>query len=136
MTRKPRKGRPGGRPRKDDPSLRGEWLRARVTTAELHRAEQLMRDAGKTQSEFVREAVFTAQIVIRRQRTIAPVFLHDLLRLSQEFSRVGNNVNQLTKIANTVGDLRRTQILDAMLEELRGLVDEARPILRRLYELQ
>ncbi len=136
MTRKPQKGRPGGRPRKDDPSLRSEWLRARVTAAELHRAEQLMRDAGKTQSDFVREAVFTAQIVIRRQRTIAPIFLHDLYRLSQEFSRVGNNVNQLTKIANTVGDLRRTQILDAMLEELRGLVDEARPILRRLYELQ
>ena len=40
------------------------------------------------------------------------------------------------QIANTVGDLRRKEILDAMLEELRGLVDEARPILRRLYELQ
>jgi len=42
----------------------------------------------------------------------------------------------LARIANTVGDLRRKQILDAMLEELRGLVDEARPILRRFYELQ
>ena len=136
MTRKPAKGRPGGRPRKDDPTLRSEWLRARVTTAELHRAEQLMRDAGKNQSDFVREAVFTGKIVITRQRTIEPIFLHDLSRLSQEFSRVGNVVNQLAKIANTVGDLRRKQILDAMLEELRGLVDEARPILRRFYELQ
>ena len=95
-----------------------------------------MRDAGKTQSDFVREAVFTAKIVITRHRTIEPIFLHDLSRLSQEFSRVGNDVNQIAKIANTVGDLRRKQILDAMLEELRGLVDEARPILRRFYELQ
>jgi MobC-like protein len=136
MTRKPAKGRPGGRPRKDDPTLRSERLRARVTTAELHRAEHLMRDAGKNQSDFVREAVFTGKIVITRQRTIEPIFLHDLSRLSQEFSRVGNVVNQLAKIANTVGDLRRKQILDAMLEELRALVDEARPILRRFYELQ
>ena len=136
MTRKPSQGRPGGRPRKDDPSLRSEWLRARVTTAELHRAEQLARDAGKTHSEYVRDAVFTAQILIKRQRTIEPIFLHDLSRLSQEFSRVGNIVNQIANIANTVGDLRRKQILDAMLEELRGLVDEARPILRRFYELQ
>jgi MobC-like protein len=137
MTRKPRKGRPGGRPRKDDPALRSEWLRARVTAAELHRAEQLMRDAGhQTQSDFVREAVFTAKIVITRHRTIEPIFLHDLSRLSQEFSRVGNVVNQIARIANTVGDLRRKQILDAMLAELRGLVDEARPIVRRLYELE
>jgi MobC-like protein len=136
MTRKPLQGRPGGRPRKDDPSLRSEWLRARVTEAELHRAEQLMRDAGKNQSDFVRDAVFTAQIVIRRHRTIEPLFLHDLTRLSQEFSRVGNVINQIAHIANAVGDIRRQQILDAMLEELRGLIDETRPMLRRLYELQ
>ena len=136
MTRKPKKGRPGGRPRKDDPSLRSEWLRARVRPDELHRVEQLARDAGKTPSEYVRDAALTAQIVIKRYRTIEPIFLHDLSRLSQEFSRVGNNVNQIARIANTVGDLRRKQILDAMLEELRGLVDEARPILRRFYELQ
>ncbi len=136
MTRKPAKGRPGGRPRKDDPSLRSECLRARVRPDELHRVEQLARDAGKTPSEYVRDAALTAQIVIRRYRTIEPIFLHDLYRLSQEFSRVGNNVNQIARIANTVGDLRRKEILDAMLEELRGLVDEARPILRRFYELQ
>jgi hypothetical protein len=136
MTRKPLQGRPGGRPRKDDPSLRNAWLRARVTTDELHRAEQLMRDAGKNQSDFVRDAVFTGKIVIRRQRTIEPLFLHDLTRLSQEFSRVGNVINQIAHIANTIGDIRRKEILEAMLEELRGLIDEARPILRRFYELQ
>jgi hypothetical protein len=136
MTRKPLQGRPGGRPRKDDPSLRNAWLRARVTEAELHRAEQLMRDAGKNQSDFVRDAVFTAQIVIRRHRTIEPLFLHDLARLSQEFSRVGNVINQIAHIANTVGDVRRTEILAAMLEELHGLNDQSRLLLKHLHELE
>jgi hypothetical protein len=136
MTRKPLQGRPGGRPRKDDPTRRSEWLRARVRPDELHRIEQLARDAGKTPSEYVRDAALTARILIKRYRTVEPIFLQDISQLSQEFSRVGNNVNQLTKIANTVGDLRRKQILDAMLEDLRRLVDEARPIVRRLYELQ
>ena len=54
----------------------------------------------------------------------------------KNFRASGTTSIRLANIANTVGDLRRTQILDAMLEELRGLVDEARPILRRLYELQ
>ena len=98
MTRKPLQGRPGGRPRKDDPSLRSEWLRARVRPDELHRVEQLARDAGKTPSEYVRDAALTAQILIKRYRTVEPIFLHDLSRLSQEFSRVGNNVNQIAKI--------------------------------------
>ena len=66
MTRKPLQGRPGGRPRKDDPSLRSEWLRARVRPDELHRVEQLARDAGKTPSEYVRDAALTAQILIKR----------------------------------------------------------------------
>ena len=101
MTRKPLQGRPGGRPRKDDPSLRSEWLRARVRPDELHRIEQLARDAGKTPSEYVRDAALTAQILIKRYRTVEPIYLHDLYRLSQEFSRVGNNVNQIATVLPT-----------------------------------
>jgi hypothetical protein len=136
MTRKPLQGRPGGRPRKDEPSLRSAWLHARVRPDEQHLVEQLARDAGKTSSDYVRDAALAAQIVITRHCTIDPVFLHDLSGLTQEFSRVGNVINQIAHIANTVGDVRRKEILDAMLEELRGLIDETRPMLRRLYELQ
>jgi hypothetical protein len=122
MTRKTFTGRPGGRPRKDDPSLRTAWLRARVTTAEKHRAEQLMRDAGKTESAFVRDAVFTSQIVIKRTRRVEPVLLNQL-------SRIGNNLNQIAKICNTTGESRRAQGIEIYLDELR-------PVLKRLYELQ
>ena len=97
-----RQGRPGGRPRKDDPSLRSEWLRARVRPDELHRIEQLARDAGKTLSEYVRDAALTAQILIKRNRRVAPALLHEL-------SRIGNNLNQIAKICNTTGESRRAQ---------------------------
>jgi Bacterial mobilisation protein (MobC) len=122
MTRKPSQGRPGGRPRKDDPSLRTEWLRARVTTAEKHRAEQLARDAGKTSSEYVRDTALTAHILIKRSRNVSPTLLHEL-------SRIGNNLNQIAKICNTTGESRRAQGIEIYLDELR-------PMLKRLYELQ
>ena len=51
------KGLPSGRPRKDTRALRDHWLKTRVTMDELHRVEQLARDAGKTPSEFFRDTV-------------------------------------------------------------------------------
>ena len=122
MTRKPLQGRPGGRPRKDDPSLRSEWLRARVRPDELHRVEQLARDAGKTPSEYVRDAALTAQIMIKRTRRVAPALLNEL-------SRIGNNLNQIAKVCNTTGESRRARAIEIYLDELR-------PVLKRLYELQ
>ena len=123
MTRKPLQGRPGGRPRKDDPSLRSEWLRARVRPDELHRVEQLARDAGKTPSEYVRDTALTAQIVIKRTRRVEPHVC------CNELSRIGNNLNQIAKICNTTGESRRAQGIEIYLDELR-------PVLKRLYELQ
>jgi Bacterial mobilisation protein (MobC) len=122
MTRKPLQGRPGGRPRKDDPSLRSEWLRARVRPDDLHRVEQLARDAGKTPSEYVRDASLTAQILIKRTRYVAPALLNEL-------SRIGNNLNQIAKVCNTTGESRRARAIEIYLDELR-------PVLKRLYELQ
>src|SRR5271156_4865649 len=114
MDQKPSKGRPGGRPRKDDPSLRSEWLRARVRPDELHRIEQLARDAGKTPSKYVREASLTAQIIIKRTRRGAPALLNEL-------SRIGNNLNQIAKICNTTGESRRARAIEIYLDELRPL---------------
>ena len=122
MTRKPLQGRPGGRPRKDHPSLRSAWLRARVRPDELHRVEQLARDAGKTPSEYVRDTALTAQIVVKRTRRVEPILLNQL-------SRIGNNLNQIAKVLNTTGESRRAQGIEIYLDELR-------PVLKRLYELQ
>ena len=129
-------GQPGGRPRKDTRKLRDQWLKARVTADEKHRAEQLMRDANKTESDFVRGAVLEGQIVIRRQRTVAPILLHDLGRLAQELSRAGNVVNQVAHdrphhrqpAPHPHARSRRRRITSA--------VAEIRPLLKRLHELE
>src|SRR5271155_1495787 len=93
------KGPPTGRPRKDTRTLRSEWLRARVTADELHRVEQLARDAGKTASDFVRDAALTGAIHIKRYRAPDPNIISQL-------QRIGNNLNQIARICNTTGDDR------------------------------
>jgi hypothetical protein len=128
-------GLPSGRPRKDTSALRDHWLKTRVTMDELHRVEQLVRDAGKSPSEFFRDAVLRGRIVITRLRTVEPVILHDLGRLAQEISRAGNVVNQVAKVAHTIGDLPRARLLDAATADLTALATEIRPLLKRLHEL-
>jgi mobilization protein NikA len=122
MDKKATIGPPGGRPRKETSMLRDQWLRARVTTAELHRVEQLARDANKTQSDYVRETALTARIMIKRHRKVDPMVLNEL-------SRIGNNLNQIARICNTTGDSRRARNIEDFLVYLR-------PLLQRLHELE
>ena len=122
--RKPYKGPPSaGRPRKDSRQLRNEWLKARVTLDEKHRAEQLMRDAGhKSESDFVRDTVLNGRIVIKRFRAPDPAIISQL-------QRIGNNLNQIAKICNTTGNDRRASFIELHLD------DELRPVLQLLLKL-
>ncbi len=122
MDHTPKNRPPGGRPRKASVNLRDQWLRARVRTDELHRVEQLARDANKSVSDYIRDTALTAKIVIRRYRRIEPVVLNEL-------SRIGNNLNQIARICNTTGESRRARNIEIYLDELR-------PVLKRLYELE
>lgn len=122
MDQKPPQGRPGGRPRKDNRTLRDQWLRARVTADELHRVEQLARDAGKTQSDFVRDASLTGAILIRRYRAPDPDIINQL-------QRIGNNLNQIARICNTTGESRRARNIELHLAE------DLRPVLKLLLKL-
>jgi hypothetical protein len=130
VTRKPRQGdaplQPrlsAGRPRKDNRQLRNEWLKARVTLDEKHRAEQLMRDAGhKSESDFVRDTVLNGRIVVKRFRAPDPAIISQL-------QRIGNNLNQIAKICNTTGNDRRARFIELHLD------DELRPVLQLLLKL-
>ena len=106
----------GGRPRKDTRTLRSEWLRARVTVDELHLVERLARDAGKTPSDFFRDAVLNGQIVIKQYQQADP-------DIANQLSRIGNNLNQIARICNTTGNDRRARFIETHIE------DELRPIL-------
>ena len=116
------KGLPSGRPRKDTRALRDHWLKTRVTMDELHRVEQLARDAGKTPSEFFRDAVLNGHILIRRFRAPDPAIINQL-------QRIGNNLNQIAKICNTTGNDRRARFIEIHLD------DELRPVLQHLLKL-
>ncbi len=112
-----------GRPHKDSRQLRNEWLKARVTLDEKHRAEQLMRDAGhKSESDFVRDTVLNGRIVIKRFRAPDPAIISQL-------QRIGNNLNQIAKICNTTGNDRRARFIELHLD------DELRPVLQVLLKL-
>ena len=116
------KGLPSGRPRKNTRALRDHWLKTRVTMDELHRVEQLARDAGKTPSEFFRDAVLNGHILVRRFRAPDPAIISHL-------QRIGNNLNQIAKICNTTGNDRRARFIETHLD------DDLRPVLHRLLEL-
>jgi hypothetical protein len=116
------KSLPGGRPRKDTKHVRSEWLKARVTPDELHHVEQQARDAGKTPSEFFRDAVLNGHIVVKRFRSPDPAILNQL-------QRIGNNLNQIARICNTTGDARRATLIENHLE------NDLRPVLHLLLEL-
>lgn len=122
MDKQATKSLPGGRPRKDTRQVRSEWLKARVTPDELHRVEQLARDAGKTPSELFRDAVLNGHILIKRYRAPDPALINQL-------QRIGNNLNQIARICNTTGNDRRANLIESHLE------DDLRPVLQRLLEL-
>ena len=122
MDQQATKGLPSGRPRKDTRTLRDHWLKTRVTMDELHRVEQLARDAGKSPSEFFRDTVLNGQILIKRFRAPDPAIISQL-------QRIGNNLNQIAKICNTTGNDRRARFIELHLE------DELRPVLRHLLKL-
>jgi hypothetical protein len=121
MDKKPTIGLPGGRPRKDTRKLRDAWLRARVTADELHRVEQLARDAGKTPSDFIRDAALTGNILIKRYQAPDP-------NLIAQLQRIGNNLNQIARICNTTGDSRRARNIELHIAE------DLRPILQLLLK--
>jgi Bacterial mobilisation protein (MobC) len=110
-----------GRPRKDASTLRTEWLKARVTVQQKHRAEQLMRDANQTESDFVRDAVLEGRIQIKRYLAPDPSIINEL-------QRIGNNLNQIARICNTTGDARRARNIEIHIAE------DLRPILQLLLK--
>ena len=121
MDKKATTGPPGGRPRKDTTKLRDQWLRARVTADELHRVEQLARDAGKTPSDFVRDASLLGRIQIKHYLAPDPNIINEL-------QRIGNNLNQIARVCNTSGDARRARNIEIHIAE------DLRPILQLLLK--
>lgn len=84
------------RPRKDDSERRTEAITVRLTASERLRIDESALAASTPPSEFVRRQALDGRIVQARRTVLDPAAF-DQLR------RIGINLNQLARLANTTG---------------------------------
>lgn len=92
-------------------------LRSWVTPEEKQRLEAEARAAGNGLSEYVR-------YLCTRRAGQAPTVAGtrrnpDAKRLADELRAIGINLNQIAHIANSVGDVRHEDVLEATIDQLK-----------------
>lgn len=93
--------------------VRNERLEIRLTEKERDLFEEKMRKANcKTMSHFIRKCVLEKEINV--------VDLNPFRNLQWEISKVGNNINQIAKVANTNAIIYKNDI-KKMQEDLDNL---------------
>ena len=102
------------RPRKQPAEQRGTRLTTRVTQAELAHVERQASAVGLTAAEFLRRLALGATVAPRRPRS------DDALLV--ELNRLGVNINQLARAANS-GMPPASADLRAALAQLRGTLE-------------
>jgi hypothetical protein len=102
------------RPRKQPTEQRVTRLTTRVTLAELAHVERQAFAAGLTAAEFLRRLALGATVTPRRPRA------DDALLV--ELNRIGVNINQLARAANS-GAPPASAALRAALAQLRGVLE-------------
>jgi mobilization protein NikA len=87
------------RPKKQPDERKSVPMSIRFSTSERMRIEQYARDAGLgSASEYVRRQALHGKLVIRQSQSLDPAIFDQLRRL-------GVNLNQLARIANTEGEI-------------------------------
>ncbi|MFA5947820.1 MAG: MobC family plasmid mobilization relaxosome protein [Candidatus Gracilibacteria bacterium] len=116
MTNKTPVFRKGGRPRKSSLDKRSELIAARVRPDELAMIEARAAETNRPLSDFVRELALSGAILVRRSRSLSAIDRHDL-------ARIGSNLNQIARACNATGETRRARNIEALLDELREVLD-------------
>lgn len=107
--------RKGGRPRKPDLLKRKLLISARVRPDEMAIIEGRAAESNCPLSDFIREQALSGIILVRQSRALSAIDRHDL-------ARIGSNLNQIARACNTSGDTYRARYIEAILEELRGVL--------------
>ena len=103
--------RRGGRPKKTEATGRDSRVHALFTTAEKARVKRAASAGGLSISEYV------------RRRTLGrPVTSRVDADAERQLRRIGVNLNQLARIANTSGQVERADELDVLVTELRQAI--------------
>ncbi len=113
------------KPREIEVEIGGEMMLQRSTKVEVrlsdieyHRLNRLVDLSGLDKSKFIRKALFDDGKMIIMDRSL----IYDLYN---EVNRIGNNINQIARMANIEKRISVDQITDVylMLDEIRKLVD-------------
>lgn len=94
----------------------GEVVGCRLTPAEVTAFRERLASSGLSISDFVRRAVLTGRIVVRRVAGADPALIVEL-------NRTGVNLNQLTRTANATG--RVPPDLDRLCRTIEAVVMNA-----------
>lgn len=99
-----------------------EVVRLRVSAQQLETLTEKARKLGITRSEMIRRAALGLRI--RRATAQSQELIYHLVR-------IGNNLNQIARWANTSQHFEPSRHLDEILSELRSVLAEVRQLFRR-----
>ncbi len=108
------------RPRKLETARRTRRLIVRTTDEDQVRISANAQNAGLRVSEYIRRVAVDGHIILRQQSGYG-------IALAVQLRRIGVNLNQLTRVANTEGELP---------EELARLLPKIETILDRVLRME
>ena len=83
-----------------DPERRTHIAHARMNDDEWTLFMSQLDQLGLSQSEFIRQAIFTAKVNV----TVQPVFQSDTLdEIAAQYGKIGSNLNQIARYLNEYG---------------------------------
>lgn len=100
------------RPKKDKDIARTHLIAFRLTDLEYELVTQKAKEAGLTASAFIRNLLLEGNVTIRYE-IVADI--PELQKLTAEFGKIGNNLNQIAKYFN-MGGVRSKSMQDEIHE--------------------
>ena len=118
-----------GRPHKTESETKDIVKNIRYSPDEWSRVEAKLQQSGRTFSEFVRQATFSANVM----PSLDMGQITTLRELKVSLDRVGNNINQIAKSGSMVTD---SFSLERYLKELQNCKKEAEELSAILLQIR
>lgn len=118
-----------GRPHKTESETKDIVKHIRYSPDEWSRVEAKLQQSGRTFSEFVRQATFSANVM----PSLDMGQITTLRELKVSLDRVGNNINQIAKYGSMVTD---SFSLERYLKELQNCKKEAEELSAILLQIR
>mgnify|MGYP001461188703 FL=1 len=118
-----------GRPHKTESETKDIVKHIRYSPDEWSRVEAKLQQSGRTFSEFVRQATFSANVM----PSLDVGQITTLRELKVSLDRVGNNINQIAKSGSMVTD---SFSLERYLKELQNCKKEAEELSSILLQIR